>query len=301
MFGDCVGVATAFQVTSNIITSFGLHFQIRCLQHGTFALYWIVLGVLSSVGLGSGLHTFVLFLGPHIMRVATTAMRHGSTAFSAQIVGYFRWPAAGTLDAASLTEAISPQYAADAWSTPAHDPSLAHAHGSAAAAAGIAVVSFLELLLKVAPASCLWGLGTAIGELPPYFIARAAAASGEAIEELAGVDGTLATPRPGASSASGDAPASLSDSPPASSNSSSSTGSASHAHSHVPPHIGLHEHALTAHSSLMERGKRFIYRMVRTYGFWAVLVGAAVPNPAFDLAGECKARTSLLRHIITAG
>lgn len=256
------------------------------LQHGTFALYWIVLGVLSSVGLGSGLHTFVLFLGPHIMRVATTAMRHGSTAFSAQIVGYFRWPTAGTLDAASLTEAISPQYAPDAWSTPAHDPALAHAHG---VAAGAAVVSFLELLLKVAPASCLWGLGTAIGELPPYFIARAAAASGEAIEELAGVDGTLATPRP---TNDGSPVPSLNDaSPPASSSSSSSrastvSGSASHSHSHIPPHIGLHEHALTAHSSLMERGKRFIYRMVRTYGFWAVLVGAAVPNPAFDLAGE---------------
>lgn len=37
-------------------------------EHGSFAIYWLVLGILSSVGLGSGLHTFVLYLGPHILR-----------------------------------------------------------------------------------------------------------------------------------------------------------------------------------------------------------------------------------------
>lgn len=31
-----------------------------------------------------------------------------------------------------------------------------------------------DILWKVTPASVLWGLGTAIGELPPYFVARAA-------------------------------------------------------------------------------------------------------------------------------
>jgi hypothetical protein len=31
--------------------------------------YWMVLGIASSVGLGSGLHTFLLFLGPYIAEV----------------------------------------------------------------------------------------------------------------------------------------------------------------------------------------------------------------------------------------
>lgn len=31
-------------------------------------LYWLVLGIMSSVGLGTGLHTFVLYLGPHIAK-----------------------------------------------------------------------------------------------------------------------------------------------------------------------------------------------------------------------------------------
>lgn len=30
----------------------------------------------------------------------------------------------------------------------------------------------------------LWGLGTAIGELPPYFMAKAAAASKKKVDEL---------------------------------------------------------------------------------------------------------------------
>lgn len=48
-------------------------------DEGSFVLYWVTLGVLSSVGLGSGLHTFVLFLGPHIVRIANAAILHGNT------------------------------------------------------------------------------------------------------------------------------------------------------------------------------------------------------------------------------
>lgn len=48
-------------------------------DHASFIAYWVTLGVLSSVGLGSGLHTFVLFLGPHILRIANAAVMHGNT------------------------------------------------------------------------------------------------------------------------------------------------------------------------------------------------------------------------------
>jgi len=143
------------------------------LQHAAFIAYWVILGVLSSVGLGSGLHTFVLFLGPHILRIATTALRFGSTDFSARIDSYFKVP--GTLDVAGLSEAFSPNYAHDAWVPQGHNLPL-EAEGAAAAhdASAADRVSFLALLLKVAwPAIC-WGAGTALGELPPYFIARAA-------------------------------------------------------------------------------------------------------------------------------
>ncbi|OAD57701.1 Vacuole membrane protein 1 [Eufriesea mexicana] len=44
-------------------------------------LYWIGLGVLSSVGLGTGLHTFVLYLGPHIAAVTMAAYECGGLNF----------------------------------------------------------------------------------------------------------------------------------------------------------------------------------------------------------------------------
>jgi len=40
---------------------------------GVFAGYWISLGIASSIGLGTGLHTFVLYLGPHIATVTLAA------------------------------------------------------------------------------------------------------------------------------------------------------------------------------------------------------------------------------------
>jgi len=45
-------------------------------------------------------------------------------------------------------------------------------------------VSFWTILLNVQIEAFMWGLGTAIGELPPYFMAKAAAESGKTIEEI---------------------------------------------------------------------------------------------------------------------
>ena len=46
-----------------------------------YYLYWLSLGILSSIGLGTGMHTFVLFLGPFIMKVTRTAYTCGSLQF----------------------------------------------------------------------------------------------------------------------------------------------------------------------------------------------------------------------------
>ncbi|KAJ6996008.1 hypothetical protein NC653_012785 [Populus alba x Populus x berolinensis] len=42
-----------------------------------FGLWWLALGVASSIGLGSGLHTFVLYLGPHIALFTIKAVKCG--------------------------------------------------------------------------------------------------------------------------------------------------------------------------------------------------------------------------------
>lgn len=46
-----------------------------------FVTYWVGLGVLSSVGLGTGLHTFLLYLGPHIASVTLAAYECNSLDF----------------------------------------------------------------------------------------------------------------------------------------------------------------------------------------------------------------------------
>ncbi|CAN9501573.1 unnamed protein product [Ophioblennius macclurei] len=122
--------------------------------------YWLGLGILSSVGLGTGLHTFLLYLGPHIASVTLAAYECGSVDFPEppypdQIVCPTQEPpTSGPEDAERVG---------------------VEAAGSAALQAGI---SLWTIMSKVRLEACMWGAGTAIGELPPYFMARAARLSG---------------------------------------------------------------------------------------------------------------------------
>lgn len=104
-------------------------------------LYWVGLGVLSSVGLGTGLHTFVLYLGPHIAAVTMAAYECGGLNFP---------------EPPYPDQIICPTKIDSAWA-----------------------VGILNIMKKVRVEAMLWGAGTALGELPPYFMARAARISGK--------------------------------------------------------------------------------------------------------------------------
>lgn len=99
--------------------------------------WWVGLGILSSVGLGTGLHTFLLYLGPHIAAVTLAAYECQSTDFP---------------EPPYPDEIVCPDVKS--------------------------VVSIWTILSKVRLEAFCWGAGTAIGELPPYFMARAARLSG---------------------------------------------------------------------------------------------------------------------------
>ncbi|KAF9897954.1 Vacuolar membrane protease, partial [Lobosporangium transversale] len=114
--------------------------------------YWTLLGIASSVGLGTGLHTFILFLGPHIAEVTLAAYKCGNTNFDVRGDQRFICKSSEA-DVVSLT--IYAIFRAVQWE------------------------------------SFFWGFGTAIGELPPYFVARAAALSGNRNEELAAIEDLL--------------------------------------------------------------------------------------------------------------
>lgn len=109
-----------------------------------WGLWWVWLGVLSSVGLGTGLHTFLLFLGPFIAKVTLEAYNCGSVDF--------------------VESEYPDNLVCQEGATPGH-------------------VSILDIMAKVRfPAFC-WGAGTALGELPPYFMARTARLTGEKDED----------------------------------------------------------------------------------------------------------------------
>ncbi|AQK49179.1 Vacuole membrane protein KMS1 [Zea mays] len=135
-------------VASGILLSIsdGLHKKHvqEFLNYAKFVLWWISLGVASSIGLGSGLHTFVLYLGPHIALFTIKAVQ------------------CGRID--------------------------------------LKTAPYDTIQLKIQLEAVLWGIGTALGELPPYFISRAARLSGsksKAVKELDAAtskeDGTVAS------------------------------------------------------------------------------------------------------------
>lgn len=95
-------------------------------------LMWTFLGIMSSIGLGTGFHTGIIFVIPHINNIYQTAMTCGHIQFD--IYG-------------------SNKYQCVTYDN--YEPSL------------------WEIYFKCFPAVFFWGLGTALGEVPPYYVARA--------------------------------------------------------------------------------------------------------------------------------
>ncbi|KAM0071115.1 hypothetical protein Hdeb2414_s0001g00021151 [Helianthus debilis subsp. tardiflorus] len=127
-----------------------------------FGLWWMALGVASSIGLGSGLHTFVLYLGPHIAFFTMKAMQCGRVDIKS-----------APYDTISLNRS----------------PTWLNKNCSEFGPPQSSHVSLSSIISQVQMESILWGFGTAIGELPPYFISRAASISGGKADELEELNG----------------------------------------------------------------------------------------------------------------
>ena len=122
-------------------------------QYLSWCAWWVGLGILSSVGLGTGLHTFLLYLGPHIAAVTMAAYECNSLEFP------------------------SPPYPSQIL-CPESVNMTSGGEGMSAEAVTAVKVTVWAILSKVRVEAFCWGAGTAIGELPPYFMARAARLSG---------------------------------------------------------------------------------------------------------------------------
>ncbi|KAI3459380.1 hypothetical protein Pfo_016043 [Paulownia fortunei] len=136
------------------------------LQYMRFGLWWVALGVASSIGLGSGLHTFVLYLGPHIAFFTIKATQCGRVDIKSALydtIQLKRGPSWLGKDCAEFGPPLFPS-----------------SHGVR--------VPLSSILPQVQLEAILWGLGTALGELPPYFISRAARLSGDRVDAMEELD-----------------------------------------------------------------------------------------------------------------
>ncbi|VDK34032.1 unnamed protein product [Taenia asiatica] len=211
-FITCLSILT-FIVLFSLRSMNGSHQKgfIHAEKRAIWYCWWILLGFLSSCGFGSGLHTFVLYLGPFIAQVT----------LSAYVCQSLNFPEPPYPD-----EIICPERNSTGGD-----------------------VSFFKIVRKTELESVLWGLGTAIGELPPYFMARGSRLSGSmnADEIELSLNNT-------------------------SSSSEVETDS-------ILPQTP--EKRLTH----FQRIEVFLQRLVTRAGFIGILLCASVPNPFFDLAG----------------
>ncbi|PSS24576.1 Vacuole membrane protein [Actinidia chinensis var. chinensis] len=121
------------------------------LRYLRFGIWWLALGVASSIGLGSGLHTFVLYLGPHIALFTIKSVHCGRVDIKIAPYDTILLKSGPSWADRDCTEFGPPKYAFPDSRVP-----------------------LSSVLPQVQLEAILWGIGTALGELPPYFIARAA-------------------------------------------------------------------------------------------------------------------------------
>eukprot|EP01121_Diplochlamys_sp_Union-15-3_P009712 TRINITY_DN2655_c0_g1_i1.p1 TRINITY_DN2655_c0_g1~~TRINITY_DN2655_c0_g1_i1.p1 ORF type:complete len:439 (+),score=71.61 TRINITY_DN2655_c0_g1_i1:76-1317(+) len=140
-------VISLLLLTSVVLSSMeGYHqkYMVPITHWTVLGSWWILLGVASSIGLGTGLHTFLLYLGPYIAQVTLAATECNSLDFDTWGENSFLCPPNSRKSEVTIAAIVS----------------------------------------KVWIEAFLWGVGTAIGELPPYFVARSAKRSSERLKEL---------------------------------------------------------------------------------------------------------------------
>lgn len=118
-------------------------------QKKKVVIYWHLTLFCSSIG--SGLHTFVLYLGPHIALFTLKATQCGRLDLKSAPYDTIQFKRVPSWLDKSCSE-FGP-------------PLMISAAGSR--------VPLTSILPQVQLEAILWGIGTALGELPPYFISRA--------------------------------------------------------------------------------------------------------------------------------
>uniref|UniRef100_A0A3Q7EN95 Vacuole membrane protein KMS1 n=1 Tax=Solanum lycopersicum TaxID=4081 RepID=A0A3Q7EN95_SOLLC len=162
---------------------------------------------------GSGLHTFVLYLGPHIALFTIKSVSCGRVDIKSAPYDTIQ-----LRNGPSWLDKDCSEFGPPLFSLPG------------------ARVPLTSILNQIQLEAILWGIGTALGELPPYFISRAASISGREGELMEDLDSA----------------------------SKEDTGII---------------------SNHLKQIKKWLISNRQYLNFFTILVLASVPNPLFDLAG----------------
>ena len=121
--------------------------------HSTQTIFqgWKSDAILCNICTGSGLHTFVLYLGPHVAFFTIKAMQCGRVDIKSAPYDTIQLNRGPSWLRKNCSEFGPPVFTSSE---------------------GLRV-PLSSILPQVQLEAVLWGLGTALGELPPYFISRA--------------------------------------------------------------------------------------------------------------------------------
>mmetsp|Transcript_16138 Transcript_16138/g.38280 ORF Transcript_16138/g.38280 Transcript_16138/m.38280 type:complete len:347 (+) Transcript_16138:52-1092(+) len=129
-------------------------------EWASYAVWWFSLGVLSSIGLGTGMHSGLLFLFPHILKVCLAAEKCGHLDFN---VRSDVWGSSRGFHCGQPIRDETPEY----WG----------------------------IFGKVIVTAMIWGTGTAVGEIPPYAISFQASKAGKHNADMEAVGGPHGGPK----------------------------------------------------------------------------------------------------------
>jgi vacuole membrane protein 1 len=250
-----------------------------------YVVWWVGLGVLSSIGFGSGMHSGLLFLFPHILKVCLAAEKCGNLDFDVRADMWWR---SDTFHCQAAT-AGSPFSTTNGTPAIAGGGSLSGIDGGGAGPASeLLAPGFFAILLKVLPTAVLWGAGTAIGEVPPYVLSYQAAKAGVknsqfdeiwtgdvggdavGIGKHAMKDEDRMKGRGGDNGVHGGVQGK-----------EDAAGHDVRGRKNVKSqHVGLI-------SNVFDGMKGWMLAFIRNHGFWGIFLLAAWPNAAFDLCGIC--------------
>ena len=157
-----------------------------CVRVCVSGYQWIDTGILSSIGVGTGLQSGLLFLFPFIFKITSASQRCQSLDFDYERDVFFA-------DPASIYYCPHAHNGAHPTTSGPAFTQYADAH-----AVDVEKITYFEILMAVMPAAVVWGAGTAIGEVPPYALAYAAAKAGDNQATLDEIENQIKSPqRPG--------------------------------------------------------------------------------------------------------